>query len=447
MASSTLTELTAVEARDRMVRGDITAEAYAEACIEAVAARDGDVEAWAYFDADQVRAQARALDKQRASGQGTGALHGLPVGIKDIIDTADMPTENGSALFKGRQPDRDATSVAQLRAAGAVIMGKTVTTELANRHPGKTRNPHNRDFTPGGSSSGSAAGLAAGMFPLALGTQTGGSVIRPASYCGIHGCKPTLGLVSRTGVLLQSHTLDTVGVYGRSLGDLALILDVLSKYDPTDAVSYERGRPGIASVLATGRASQPRFAFYRTPAWETAPASARMALEKFTQGLGARCEEVRIADLDGVVEDHASVMDGENAAYYGPWLKERPDGLSSTLAERLKAAMALPAGAYVQALQRREVYYGAVARVLDSYDALITLPSPGSAPKGLGSTGAATFNGLWTFLGVPCVTLPLMQVDGMPCGVQLVGKRRDEGRLLAIADWLESEVMEKPVMR
>ncbi|MEZ5855800.1 MAG: amidase [Hyphomicrobiaceae bacterium] len=447
MAASPLVELTAVEARDRMARGDITAEAYIDACIAAVEARDADVQAWAYFDPDHARAQARQLDKQRASGQGLGALHGLPVGIKDIIDTADMPTENGSPLFKGRQPERDATCVAVLRAAGAVIMGKTVTTELANRYPGKTRNPHNLEHSPGGSSSGSAAGLAAGMFPLALGTQTGGSVIRPASYCGIHGLKPTLGLISRSGVLLQSHTLDTVGVYGRSLADLALITDVLSQYDPSDAVSYERARPVISDVLEAGTQKRPKLAFFRSPAWLEAPASARNALENFVKQLGADCEEVKIPALDDIMHHHANVMDGENAGYYGPWFEQNPDAVSPLLAERLRMGAKLPAGDYVRSIVAREPQYAEVARVLDQYAALVTLPSPGPAPKGLASTGAAVFNGMWTYLGVPCVTLPLMQVDGLPCGVQLVGKRRDEGRLLATALWLEEQVAEKGVMR
>ena len=250
MPTSKLTELTATEARARMVKGDVTAEAYVTACLDAIAAREKDIEAWVVYDRDRALAQARALDRERAAGRACGALHGLPVGIKDIIDTADMPTENGSPIFKGHQPAKDATCVAVLRAAGAIILGKTVTTELANVNPNKTRNPHNPAHTPGGSSSGSAAGVAAGMMPLALGTQTGGSVIRPGSFCGVHALKPTLGLVSRTGVTLQSHTLDTVGVYGRSLADLALITDALSQHDPSDAVSYTRARPGLSAAAA-----------------------------------------------------------------------------------------------------------------------------------------------------------------------------------------------------
>lgn len=447
MSKTTLLELTATEARDRMVRGDITAEAYTQACLDQIAARDADVEAWAYLDPAQALEQARALDKQRASGAGTGALHGLPVGIKDIIDTADMPTQNGCKMFEGYQPEKDATCVAVLRAAGAVIMGKTVTTELANTTPNKTKNPHNPAHTPGGSSSGSAAGVAARMIPLALGTQTGGSVIRPGSFCGVHAMKPTLGLISRTGVTLQSHTLDTVGVYGRSLADLALITDALSQFDPSDSVSYERGRPGISATLAAGAAGKQTLGFFRSPAWEFAEPAAKAALETFVKKLGASVREVEIPELNGVIQQHANVMGAENSGYYGPLMEQNPEGLSAKLRERLAEGAKVSAGDYVRALAARDVLYRAVERKLGEVSALITLPACGPAPKGLGSTGNPVFNAMWTYLGVPCVTLPLMTVDGLPCGVQLIGKRRDEGRLLAIARWVEEQVAERGVMR
>ncbi len=432
-----LYELTAAEARDRLARGDITAEAYTKACLDRIAARDEAIEAWAYLDPAHALEQARTRDKQRASGAGIGAFHGLPVGIKDIIDTADMPTQNGSPLFKGYQPERDATCVAVLRAAGAVILGKTVTTELANTTPNKTKNPHNPAHTPGGSSSGSAAGVAAGMIPLALGTQTGGSVIRPGSFCGVHAMKPTLGLISRTGVTLQSHTLDTVGVYGRSVADLALITDALSQFDPSDQVSYERARPGIAETLAAGLTGKPRLAFVRSPAWDQAEPAAQAALEAFVGKLGAAVDEVTIPAMNGIIQHHANIMGGENAGYYGPLLDRNPEGVSHGLTQRLIGAKKVLAGDYVRSLAARDVIYAEVARVLDGYAAIITLPSTGPAPKGLHSTGNAVFNAMWTYLGVPCVTLPLMTVDGMPCGVQLVAKRRDEGRLLGTARWVE----------
>ena len=447
MSTSQLVELTAVEARDRMAKGDVSAEAYTKACLDQIAARDKDVEAWVWLDPAYALEQARKLDKQRASGAGLGALHGLPVGIKDIINTADMPTQNGSPLFKGHQPDKDATCVAVLRAAGAVIMGKTVTTELANTTPNKTKNPHNPAHTPGGSSSGSAAGVAARMIPLALGTQTGGSVIRPGSFCGVHALKPTLGLISRTGVTLQSHTLDTVGVYGRSLADLALITDALSQYDPSDGVSYERARPRLGEILANGIGARPHLGFFRSPAWEQAEPAARQALEAFVKRLGNAVAEAKIPELDGIIQHHAHIMGAENSGYYGPLLERNPEGISPGLADRLRSGAKVTGGDYVRSVAARDALYGAVERALDSFSALITLPSCGPAPKGLGSTGNAVFNGMWTYLGVPCVSLPLMTVDGMPCGVQLIGKRRDEGRLLAVARWVEEEVAERGVAR
>ncbi|MGE0765006.1 MAG: amidase [Hyphomicrobiaceae bacterium] len=447
MSKNALVELTATEACERMARGDITAEAYTKACLDQIGARDADVEAWVYLDPAYALEQARALDRQRASGSGIGPLHGLPVGIKDIINTADMPTQNGCKQFKGYQPESDATCVAVLRAAGAVIIGKTVTTELANTTPDKTKNPHNPAHTPGGSSSGSAAAVAAKMIPLALGTQTGGSVIRPASFCGVHAMKPTLGLISRTGVTLQSHTLDTVGVFGRSLSDLALITDALSQFDPTDAVSYGRGRPSISPTLSAGLAGTPTLGFFRSTAWEFAEPGARTALEAVVKSLGSRVREIEIPELGAVTQQHAVVMGAENSGYYGPLMARDPEGLSVNLRERLTDGAKVPAGDYVRALAARDVLYRAVERQLDEVSALITLPSCGPAPKGLGSTGNPVFNSMWTYLGVPCVTLPLMTVDGMPCGVQLIGKRRDEGRLLAVARWVEERFSERGVMR
>lgn len=443
MAASDLTKLTATEARDHMAKGDITAEAYTKACLDQIAARDPAIEAWAHLDPAYALEQARAADKHRASGKALGLLHGLPVGIKDIIDTADMPTQHGCAIFKGRQPDKDAACVSALRAAGAIILGKTVTTELANTTPNKTKNPHNPAHTPGGSSSGSAAGVAAHMMPLALGTQTGGSVIRPGSFNGIHAMKPTLGLISRSGVLLQSHTLDTIGVYGRSLADLALVTDALSAHDPSDAVSYDRARPNLSAALAASLSISPTFAVFKSPAWAQAEAGAKSAFEAEVAKLGTVAAEVAIPEMDDIIAHHANVMGAENAGYYGPLLQRHPEGLSPGITERLKASLKVTGGDYVRSLNARETAYAAVARVLDQHAAILTLSSPGPAPKGLQSTGNAVYNGMWTLLGVPCISLPLMQVGGMPFGLQLVGKRRDEARLLVAARWIEAKLAGK----
>ena len=432
-----LTDLTAADAAARMKAGELTALAYADAFIERVAEREADVQAWVHLDPEHVRAAARAADEQRRAGRAAGPLNGIPVGVKDVIATADMPTQNGCAYFKGHQPEHDAGCIAQLRGAGAIIMGKTVTTELATHVPNKTRNPHNIEHTPGGSSSGSAAAVACGMVPLALGTQTGGSVIRPASFCGIYGIKPTIGLISRTGVTMQSHTLDTVGVYGRSLEDLALGVDAMGAYDAADDVSYARPRPNLVNALAEGPSATPSLAFFRSPAWEYAEPAAKEAIERFAKALGDRVVSVEAPAFDGIVEHHRNIMEAEKASYYGPLLEASPDGLSPSLAERVRYGGTVAARAYIDGLRAGHRAYAALEDMLARHSAVLTLSSCGPAPKGLGSTGNAVFNGMWTLLGVPCITLPLMTVGGLPCGVQLIGLRRDEGRLLRVARWVE----------
>ena len=434
-------ELTACEAAARIRAGELSSEALVHACLARIEAREPEVQAWQYLDPEHALAQAREADAVQREGKGTGALHGVPVGIKDIIDTADMPTENGSPMFAGRRTNHDAACVTALRDAGAIILGKTVTTELANTFPGKTRNPHNPAHTPGGSSSGSAAGVADFHVPLALGTQTGGSVIRPASFCGIYGLKPTLGLISRTGVLLQSHTLDTVGVYGRSLEDLGLITDCLSARDPSDAVNYARSRAKLLAMLRGEPPAAPRFAFLETPAWPHAPEPAQRAIRELAAGLGDRCREERLPPpFDRILELHRAVMGAEDLHYYGRFLADTPQLLSAPLRERLEDVRDVSAQQYIAALNAREVIYADLEALLASYDAVICLSSAGPAPAGLESTGSPIFNGLWTYLGVPCVTLPRLRVDGLPMGVQLVGMRGDEGRLLRSARWLDREL-------
>jgi Asp-tRNA(Asn)/Glu-tRNA(Gln) amidotransferase A subunit family amidase len=259
----------------------------------------------------------------------------------------------------------------------------------------------------------------------------------------VHALKPTLGLISRTGVLLQSHTLDTVGVYGRSLQDLALITDAIAAYDSSDAVSYVHGRSSTSATLTAGAGVAPTFAFFRSPAWSEAEPAARSEIERFVSNLGPIVREVTIPAMDDIVRHHGHVMGAENAGYYGPLLERHPEGLSANITARLKTAITVTGGDYVRALNGRETAYAGLEKVLDEHAAILTLSSCGPAPKGFATTGNAIFNGMYTLLGVPCVSLPLMTVNGMPCGVQLVGKRRDEGRLLATARWLDEYVKGK----
>lgn len=441
MAAPELTELSAADAASLIADGKVTSVELVSACLTRIGQREDEVGAFAYLDKEHALAQARAADATRREGKGVGPLHGVPVAIKDIIDTADQPTEHGSPYFAGRRPLKDAVCVSALRDAGAIIIGKTVTTELATLTPGKTRNPHNLAHTPGGSSSGSAAGLAAGMFPLALATQTGGSVIRPASFCGIHAIKPTFGLISRTGVLMQSHTLDTIGVYGRSVDDLALGVDALSAHDASDPGSYPRSRPGLLSTSREAPPIAPLFAYVKTPAWEE-HGDPRMhaAFAELVEALGGQVEEIQIATLENAIEWGRVVQSAENLSYYGSLLERAPDKISAGLTERLNSGRSIAARTYIDAIRGRDLAYGVIEEVLTNYSAILTPAAPGPAPHSLASTGNPIFNLPWTYLGVPCVTLPLLEADGLPIGVQLVGMRRDDGRLLRTARWLSSFV-------
>src|SRR5947199_1068864 len=288
----------------RLIRDGVVGSAeLVQACLARVRETDAQVQAWAFLDPDHALAQARAADELRLSGQPVGPLHGVPVGIKDIIDTADMPTENWSVLCAGRTPSRDASVVAMLRAAGAVIMGKTVTTEFAVRAPGKTRNPPNPAETPGGSSSGSAAAVATGMVPVALGSQTGGSTIRPASYCGVYGLKPTHGLIPRHGMFRLSRTLDHVGLFARTIEDIALLLEELAAHDERDPDSRPRARMPYRAVAAGAPPLAPMFAFVKSSLRDRVGADAREAFAELVADLGDRVEEVElVTPTDEVLE-------------------------------------------------------------------------------------------------------------------------------------------------
>jgi Asp-tRNA(Asn)/Glu-tRNA(Gln) amidotransferase A subunit family amidase len=433
-------DLTAAQALGQLRSGTLTSTALVQSCLDRIQEREPELQAWQFIDPPHTLAQAKERDDAKAAGQPLGRLHGLPVGIKDIIDTSDMPTESGTPHFKGHQPEHDARCVGLLREAGAVIMGKTVTTELAALAPSKSRNPVNSAHTPGGSSAGSGAAVGSNMVPLALGTQTGGSVIRPASFCGVYGLKPTVGFVPRGGVTLQSHTLDTVGVYGRSIEDLALIGDALSEFEPADDFSYPRAEPRLMKGLLGEPLSSARLAFWKTANWETADKKSQEAFVAFAGKLAGNCHEVEIPAAQNVSVDHQTIQAGENAHYYGPLYDKDKNLLTQDLRGRLEQAFGITSRDYLGAVMRRDQHYCAVCDVLDNHDAILCLSAAGPAPHGYRSTGNPIFNGLWTYLGVPCISLPLLTVDGMPLGVQLVGKRREERKLLQTAKWLEAQV-------
>ncbi|HEY2338505.1 MAG TPA: amidase [Burkholderiales bacterium] len=426
-----------------MQEGFLSAEELARSCLERIDAVEPAVQAWQYLDPEHVLEQARAADERRRSGAGVGPLNGVPVGIKDIIDTRDMPTENGCALHQGRTPRADARVVAVLRDAGAVIMGKTVTTECAYFSPGKTHNPWNPAHTPGGSSSGSAAAVAAQMVPLALGTQTNGSVIRPAAFCGVFGFKPTHGLIPRTGILNLSRTLDHVGVFARSLEDVALLAEALAGYDPGDADSRPRGRPPFTRILEEEPPIPPMLALLKTPHWARMEPEAQEAFGELVEALGDRVEEI---DLTLSATDawswQKTIMEAEMAASFEQEWTAGRDKLSAQLRSLIERGREVRAVDYQRAL-------AGIPRMVESfddlfterYDAILTPAALGTAPKGLESTGDPAFCTPWSLAGMPALSLPLMRgTNGLPLGVQLVGRRGFDARLLRTARWLCARV-------
>jgi Asp-tRNA(Asn)/Glu-tRNA(Gln) amidotransferase A subunit family amidase len=433
-----LSALTAAEAAAEIARGSLTAEAYAEACLDRIARVDDDVGAFIHLDPKHVLAQARALDRRKASGLPLGKLHGIPVALKDNIDSADYPAEYGSPLLTGRHPARDATVVARLHAAGAVIVGKTVTTEFAFFHPGKTRNPRDLARTPGGSSSGSAAAVAAGMVPLALGTQTNGSVIRPASFCGVYSMKPSFGLVSRTGVLRTSRTLDHVGPFARSLGDIALVLEVLAGHDPADLDTGMEPPPEFRSVAARSFLRAPRLAFVRTPKWDAADAATRAAFEHFVEALGSACVALDLPDRFAAAWDTLrTIMAAEMAHNLAPVTDNGGERVSTVLRDLIAEGRQVTAARYLSAKDEAEALSVLLAEIFEGFDAVVTPASLGVAPLGLESTGSPLFCSLWTLTGLPALSLPLLKGEaGLPLGVQLVGAKQQDARLLHHARWL-----------
>lgn len=430
-------DLGVAEAAAAIREGRISAVELTEYCIQRTSEVDGPIQAWAFLDAEHARHQARAADRHRMEGHALGPLHGVPLGIKDIFDTSDFPTEFGSALWQGRTPRRDAAAVARLRAAGAIIFGKTVTTEYAYFHPGKTRNPHDLARTPGGSSSGSAAAVAAGMVPAAIGSQTNGSVIRPAAFCGVVGFKPTHGLIPRSGALLLSRALDHVGVFARSVVDAALIADALAGYDEEDPDTRPIAAPQLAATAAGEPPLPPRLAFVKGPAWKAAEPVLDEAFAELFDALGENVQPVDIgSSFARAIDFQGVVMAADMAHNFRQDLARGGDALSPQLRELLARGQKYTAFDYLEAISAAEAFNRLLDDVFNEYDAILTASAPGEAPIGM-ATGNPIFCSLWTYLGTPAVSLPLLEgPNGMPIGVQLVGRRGNDARLLRTARWL-----------
>ena len=429
--------------QQRLASGALDAEQLALACLAQTEQHEKSVQAWQWLDAEFMLEQARACDTRRQSGHSIGPLHGLPVALKDIIDTARIPTENGTPLDHGRVPEHDAFVVRQLRAAGAVIMGKTVTTELAFMNPGKTRNPINPEHTPGGSSSGSAAAVAAAMVPLAIGTQTGGSVIRPAAFCGVVGFKPTFGAIPRTGILSQSASLDTVGVFARTVEGVAMLAETLFGYTPQDRATSLTPHPRLLASAYSTPPVTPTFAFVRTPYWDQADNQTHAALQELCAMLGDQVFELELPGVfSTAAQTREQINDAEMARNFLGYEKRDAEQLSAQVRQAMERGKQMSARDYIAALDWPVVLNAALDEIFTRCDAIIAPAAPGPAPATLDSTGSSIFNGLWTLCGVPAITLPLFEADsGLPMGVQLIGRRGDDARLLRTARWLMAQVI------
>ncbi|HZA66108.1 MAG TPA: amidase [Geminicoccaceae bacterium] len=437
-----LARMSAADLAAAIADGQHTSEQAVEACLARIAEVDPQVDAWAFLKADFAREQARSADRQRGTGRPIGPLHGVPLGLKDIIDTRAMPTENGTVLDAGRRSGRDAAIVSRLKAAGAVIMGKTVTTELAYFAPSKTRNPHDPARTPGGSSSGSAAAVASGMVPLAVGTQTNGSVIRPASFCGVVGYKPTFGLIPRTGILAQSWPLDTVGVFARSVADAALLAECLIGHDDGDSATAPVAPQGLPAAAAADPPLPPLFAFVRSPVWDQAESDTKEAFAELVAALGAQCDPVDLPQPFARGHAvHRTLMAAGFSRNLGSYYNRGKDQLSGHMREAIEEGRKVLAHDYLAAVDWIEVLNGGLEQIFQRFDAILTPAAPGEAPIGLETTGNPAFCTLWTLCGTPAISLPLLQgKDGMPLGVQLVGRRGYDARLLRTANWLANFV-------
>ena len=423
-AETPLITQTATQVSRRIAAGEISAAALNAACLARIAARDGQVRAWAWHDPEQVRRQVADLPAD-ATGK---PLYGIPVGVKDIIDTADMPTAYGSRAYANHRPAVDAVIVQRLKAAGAVIMGKTVSTEFAYMHPGPTTNPHHPLHTPGGSSSGSAAAVADAMVPLALGSQTGGSTIRPSAFCGIVGFKPTHGEVSLEGVLPLSPTMDTIGLHARSVADVALLYPVLL------------GR----AIDAARIEGQLRVAWHPGPAEHEADSEAWRALESAREAMRAAGitfvdDPLPADELRAAGSANRRIMAYEAGRHHQAVLRATPELLGEPTRAMLASGLAMTRGEYEEALAIAAKARSSFIRGMSGIDALLTFSAPGEAPLATGGTGSSAFNRIWTTIGAPCLTLPHGRgARGLPTGVQLVCVNGQDARLLAIGERVES---------
>lgn len=426
-----------LEATAHMRFGAVRSADLVEGCLERIREFDSSIGAWEKVDECGARAAARACDERRVARVDHGALYGIPIGIKDVIDVAGMPTRAGSSLRSDYVAAEDAPVVAALRAAGAVILGKTVTCEFACFDPARTKNPWNRAHTPGGSSSGSAAAVASRMCLGAVGTQTGGSVIRPAAYCGIVGYKPTFGAVSRAGVVPVSEHLDHVGFFGRRVSDVAVLATAVRG-------PLARGSQGSLTDFHDSAAA-PRLGVLGGIFRERADGEMRRLLESALQSLQAVGARIEHLDAPHGIEDalrwHRLIMAYDAARYHQAAFDRQPTAYGPNISHLIREGLAVSTGEYQAALEHQEHYTAAVQPLFTGFDALVMPATPTTAPASLETTGDPTFNSVWSYVGTPAVTIPCgFDQNAMPAGLQLVGPRDGDGPLLATALWCEKHL-------
>jgi aspartyl-tRNA(Asn)/glutamyl-tRNA(Gln) amidotransferase subunit A len=439
-----LWELSLADAAAEMRRGRLSAVDLVDACLGRIDACEEQVRAWVVVDRPGALEAARRLDGEAREGRFRGPLHGVPVGLKDIIHAAGLETTAGARGFATTAPREDAACVARLRAAGAVILGKLQTTEFAFSDPAVTRNPWHPARTPGGSSSGSAAAVAARMVPAALGSQTVGSVLRPAAFCGVVGLKPTYGRVSRRGVLPLAWSLDHVGVFARSVADAALVMSALAGHDSEDPGSAVAPPPDVAALVAAPPSGPPRFGLIGEPFLERATPEARAHLVETARTLearGANVEPVRLPPLMAALYSAViTVSRAEAGAAHADSHRRHADAYRPRIRAGVEIGQCIPADLYLRAQRIRRQARRDMAPLLARYDALLMPSALGAAPDRT-TTGDAAFNGPWTGLGVPAVSLPTgLAADGLPLGTQLIGAAFGEARLLAAARWAEASI-------
>ena len=431
--------LSASELAAQLREGEISSFEVCSQYIERIGKFEKDVKAWSHFNKKLLLEKAAEADEHRISGKPLGVLHGFPVAVKDIIGTLDMPTECGTTIRKKMNTSQDSEVVNLLKVAGAIIMGKTETTELAYFHPGKTTNPHDYKRTPGGSSSGSAAAVAAYMAPLSIGSQTNGSTIRPASYCGVVGYKPSYGLISRYGILKQSDKLDQVGLFGKSVEDVALLARVLIKKDLFDPSTIHYSAEDMMDVCRKGPLFDPKFIFYKTKNWKNIDKESQKSFEIFIKTFKKNIEVFDTPSyFDDIPKYHKIIHETDMANNFQLYYKKYKKKLSKEMVSAIERGLKNSATEYAEAIDFMKRSYDSYKEVFEDYHGVLTPASSGVAPKGLGNTGSPEFSTVWTYLGLPSISLPLLTgKNDLPLGIQLIGDKHDDLRFLGVASWVE----------